>query len=303
MKIAICIVTFNRLAGLIRLINSLKGLEFKKSAYPNWLLIIVDNDINAPTKETVSMISRSYPRPIRYDIERNRGIASARNHAVRLAYDCDVVVFIDDDEVPDPNWLDELLNIQNQFNADIVAGPVLPIFDQDVPKWILKGGFFNRKRFNTGKLMKHAATGNMLVRTELLKKIPGPFDERFNFTGGEDTLFSILARKLDAMMVWANDAIVYEYNTKDRLTAKWILRRAWRLGLTISRVEQLTEGSFRIITLRFCKGVIRLLLGFITLLPRSIFFGLSGLVKSLQMIVKGTGEIFGLLGVLYQEYK
>ena len=39
------------------------------------------------------------------------------------------IAFIDNDEAPSPAWLDELLAGLAEYDAGVVAGPVLPMFE------------------------------------------------------------------------------------------------------------------------------------------------------------------------------
>ena len=127
------------------------------------------------SKEFVDGIKNSFSIPIIYGVEPEREIASARNRAVQLAGNVDFIAFIDDDEVADGRWLDELLAAQEKFGVDVVNGPVLPRFEQEVPPWVVRGRFYNRRRFPTGTLINWANTGNVLIKTSWLHAIPGPF--------------------------------------------------------------------------------------------------------------------------------
>jgi GT2 family glycosyltransferase len=47
---------------------------------------------------------------------------------IHAAASADSVAFVDDEEVPDPRWLQELLIVQSRYGANVVCGPVLPVF-------------------------------------------------------------------------------------------------------------------------------------------------------------------------------
>ena len=68
-------------------------------------------------------------RDARYVHEPRPGISHARNRGVAEAKG-DFVAFIDDDELPAPNWLESLLLTQRTYRADVVLGPVRPVFDR-----------------------------------------------------------------------------------------------------------------------------------------------------------------------------
>ena len=46
---------------------------------------------------------------------------------------------LDDDEYPDPHWLSEMIRVAQHHNADIVGGPVFPVFDTP-DHWLAKSG-------------------------------------------------------------------------------------------------------------------------------------------------------------------
>ena len=59
------------------------------------------------------------------------------NYLKRLPdYDPDFIVCIDDDEFPTPDWLNQLLLTITEIKADIVLGPVIPVFENKVSPYI-----------------------------------------------------------------------------------------------------------------------------------------------------------------------
>jgi succinoglycan biosynthesis protein ExoM len=301
-NIAVCIATYQRPVGLCRLLNSLRNLEFRRSPQPKWYVIIIDNDQEGSARKVVKEIRSSFPVPITYHIEATKGIASARNAAVKQAQGADFVAFIDDDELAEPNWLDELLFVQSQYQADVVQGPVLPKFEQDPPKWVARGRFYSWPRQLTGTKLKYAATNNVLIKVNWLHAFQGPFDVRLNLTGGSDTLFSVKIFQLGALGVWADDAVVHEVVPPNRMNASWIIRRKWRYGLTLATIDNLLKKPFHLKILRLMKGCYQILGSLIVFLPSVLFLGYTGVIKSLARFCYGWGEILGLFGVKYAEY-
>lgn len=301
--LAVCIATYKRTEGLHRLLESLRLQNFVHNEPPNWSIVVIDNDEEAPNEGLIKELSKEFPVSIIYGVQPKRGIASARNLAVELAGDVDYVAFIDDDEVADHDWLDTLLMGLIQYKADIVAGPVLPAFEVTPKEWILRGGFFDRPRHQTGEEIKLSGTGNMLVSQKWLCKWPGPFDERLNFIGGSDSLFFINAYRMGAKIIWVDEATVDEYNSPQRANLKWILKRNLRMGNTIVHVERISEEPIwkRIIRVIKCGG--HLFGGILLLIPYGLFFGFAGIVKSLCIFCRGVGELIGKLSFQYEIYK
>ncbi|MBW4631881.1 MAG: glycosyltransferase [Iphinoe sp. HA4291-MV1] len=305
MLISVCVATYQRPEGLERLLNGLNQLIFSKCETPDLEVIVVDNDSTGSAHAVCQSIEPEFKWPLKYYIELQRGISYTRNKAVAsISKDAEFVAFIDDDELPKQNWLEELLFVQQRNNADVVAGPVLPYFanKEDIPAWVVKGKFFEPSRYPTGYLLKIAFAGNVLVRVEIFRKIDKVFDERFALTGGEDTHFFMRIYRMGYKMVWANDAVAYEWIPESRTNVKWILRRGYRCWSTQSLCEREFYPSIMVFSMRACKGIGLISQG-LCLIPPSLLLGQHAIVRALLHICRGTGTLAGLAGIRYQEYK
>jgi glycosyltransferase involved in cell wall biosynthesis len=301
-SIIICISTFNRCDGLARLLKSLSNLKFKKNHPPDWGVVVVDNNSDCLAKGIVDHFQKDFPVQIYYGLETQQGIASSRNKAVNIAPQSEYIAFIDDDEIADEYWLDELLYVQKIYQADIVSGPVVPIFEEEPPNWIIRGGFYKRPRRKTGDNPKYIGTGNVLIKSEWLNRFPAPFDFRLNLTGGSDTLFFLKLRKLGAVNFWANDAIVHEMVSKNRMKVVWLIRRAFRSGYATVLIEKIIKDNFTVLIIRLLKSFYHMMISVLMLLPCIIKFGYAGIIKSIQMFSRGLGEIFAIVGGKFEEY-
>lgn len=301
LDVVVCIITFQRPNGLKRLLDSLSKLDFLAMEPPAWGIVVVDNDAKSSAQDIVDAIRVDFPVPIIYGVEPQQGIASARNKALSLAPACDFIAFIDDDEVAEPNWLDQLLLTQKAYQADIVTGPVLPDYEEAPPRWIIRGGFFNRRRLTTGTSVHFAATHNTLVKYEWTQNIDGPFDVRFNLTGGSDSHFSRRVIQQGGEIIWADEAIVREYNPPNRMSVSWLLQRSFRIAFTTAVIEKDLYSVF-VVLLRLIKAVYHIILGFVLIIPLLIYYGYAGIIKALQRVARGVGALYGLLGGQYEEY-
>ncbi len=189
--VTICIATFKRPLSLERLLESISRLKFEKIVDLGLQVVVVDNDVSGSARDIIRKWRKKMPWPLIFDIEPRRGIPFARNRLVELAVDTDFIAFVDDDEVVHDDWLEELLVVQDCYQADIVHGPVLSRFEVRPPEWVLKGGFFDRPRQKTGESIKYFATNNLLIRNSVLIGIEGPFEERLAHTGGSDLCLSL----------------------------------------------------------------------------------------------------------------
>lgn len=303
MLVSICIITYQRPEGLRQLLKAIDRLNFEQIDPPNIEVVVIDNDLAGSACEFCDQIKSEFKWRLTCGIESCRGISYARNHAFATAStEAEFIVTIDDDEVPEPQWLEELLLVQRKYDADVVAGPVLPLFPADAPNWVKKGGFFDLPRYQTGHRLQVAFAGNVLVRGEILRKLDRPFDERFALTGGEDSDLFMRLYQAGFKMVWANDAIAHESIPKTRTTIKYILQRGYRSYSTHSLLERELYPSFKIQSIRIMKGTALIALGILRLIP-SLFQGQHAFVKALRSICRGSGTMAGLLGIHYEEYR
>jgi GT2 family glycosyltransferase len=301
-RVALCVITYHRPAGLARLLGALQDLRLPGAA-PEIQLVVVDNDPEASARGVCDELGARLPFPVSYRVEKRRGIPQARNAALGAAMGtADFVAFLDDDEIPDPDWLAELLRVQRLYDADAVAGPSLSLFDAPPPRWIEEGGFFERPRWPTGRPLHAAFTGNVLVRTRSLAAMEALFDERLALTGSEDSEFFQRFARAGHRIVWCDTAVVHDSVPEACVNLGWILTRAYRSGAAEAYIERkLVPGpttAVRVLTHgAYCIAKGSLLLAVAA--PR----GRAAAAVALRLASFGAGRVGGLVGLLYPEYR
>jgi succinoglycan biosynthesis protein ExoM len=166
----------------------------------------------------------------------------------------------------------------------------------------VQGGFFERPRFATGERLTYARTSNALVTAELLRRWTPPFDERFGLTGGEDTHFFMRARLAGATMVWCDDAVVEEAVPASRVALGWLLRREYRRGNTLSLcLRELRPGAAPVVR-RVVAAFGRIGHG-LGLTATGAWRGRVAMIRGLQRVAYGLGQLTGLSGRAYEEYR
>ena len=306
MTVIVGIATYKRPEGLARLLKGINRLTFE-GPRPDLGVIVIDNDAAGSAASVCRQVRGDSSVPIEYRIEPKRGIAYARNAALDSARDrADFVAFIDDDEVPTPRWMDELLAVQQTYDADVVAGPVVTEFVDGVPEWVVRGRFFERPRFPTGHRRTHAFTGNVLMRGSMLREVGLSFDPRLALTGGEDSHFFRRLGAAGKCIVWADEAVVIEMTPASRARVGWLLRRAFRSGSTMAFIELDLAQSLAAQAWRFAvvvaKGATWKMIGLVVLVG-GLALGKHVAVRGLSYVAYGTGLLAGLLGARYQEYR
>jgi succinoglycan biosynthesis protein ExoM len=226
--ISVCVCTFRRpdlLAALLEALNAQRtdGLF-------TYEIIVADNDAARSADQTIRVFTSSSSVPVRYCVEPVANIARARNAAVANASGS-FIAFIDDDELPQPDWLLAMFRTVTTFRVTGVLGPVLARFQHEPAAWITKGSFFDRPRYATGRRITwpDARTGNALLSRQAFEGLQPPFRTEFA-TAGEDMDFFRRATDKGCTFVWCDEAPVFELVPPHRCTRRFLLRRALLRG-------------------------------------------------------------------------
>ena len=234
--IAILLATYRRERLLFQTLRSLNELRSGHA----FEVIVVDNDAAGHSARAVNEHRGEFDFPVRGVCEPRPGIAAARNRGLDESKDYDIVCFIDDDEVVDSEWLDEIIRPVLNAQADAVSGPVRSDYEVRIPRWAELGDFFSSPRIADGTRVKEAATNNLAISRSALDASTAPrFDDRFSESGGSDIFLSSQFTSAGNVIVWASEAWVSETVPSSRCTAQWIRTRAIRGGNTHGRVALL----------------------------------------------------------------
>lgn len=240
-SLAICICTYKRNELLAQLLGAVDKQLFSAMPVPDVLVIVTDNSPDADARELVEGHGGRWP--LRYIHEPAQGLSQVRNRCVQsVPEETDFIAMIDDDEEPSQYWLDQLLHVQLQTDADIVVGPVVPAFPEGTPDWLADTGFFLKPQNQRELCELHTdpppATCNVLLRHSLIADSPQPFDPAMSLSGGEDRLFFQDLKMRGARFVWAREALVTEYFSPGRATLGYLLREAYRRGWVAYPIKQ-----------------------------------------------------------------
>jgi len=215
----------------------------------NITVIVVDNDPERSASEVCSG-KHAGPFTLRYVHQPQRGLSNARNTALdaAAASGARFVAFIDDDQMADPVWLENLHWRLTESGADAAIGPVLPLFAKVPPAYMIEGGFFAISLPHPSGFTEDGYTGNSLLDRASGIAHDLRFDPRWNETGGEDTLFFKALLDRGGRIAWAQSAVVWESIPQNRASLGWLARRWYRTGtveahLGVSTTRDPGEGG------------------------------------------------------------
>lgn len=301
-KLTIGIPTYKRPIMLEKLLHSILSSHVDSSLLSYIDIVVVDNDAERTAEAVVAHWINNHPDSffhLHYFNYPIKGLANVRNEILKraLILEPDYIAFIDDDEYACPDWMNELTFTIVNNQADIVVGPVLPIFEQETSPAISSAFYFFR--YNDQEAIDFMYSGNVIMRARFLIDQQLIFDARFNTLGAEDTFFGVTALKKGAKIFWSNKAVAYEVVPEKRAKLSWLIKRKFRLANTYMYIL-LIEKQYGKIIKKVLVSFFFLFVGTLALIltPMGIkhrFFGILKISESLGALAK-------LFNINYQEY-
>ncbi len=253
-SISLIIPTYRRPRSLTRVMD---GVALQRDPGVPWEVIVVDNDPAASAASTIELIREKFPAPLTFVVEPRPGAGNARNRGMSLANGW-ITVFIDDDVVPEPEWLRELVTPILEGACQATGGRVT--LDPDVPRpsWFDEnriGGYLSR--FDLGPNVEpiradgYVLTANAAFLTRPLRATGG-FDERLGPRGRnplvcDDNLITRRFLAIGARILYVPTALVVHELPLERLTPQYLVRRAYAQGrsdwLLLDVLDELTRFS------------------------------------------------------------
>ncbi len=221
-----------------------------------WRLIVIDNDGDASSAETLRRFSHRLPLTIIRETRRgkNRALNRALNLLGPAVRGAELVVFTDDDVLPDPDWLRALQHAARQTpQAEIFGGAVTPAFPGSQPAWL--------KHFADRGTLLFAATdaregfcaptdvfgpnmavrGGVFARGLRFNEAIGPDGAASYAMGSESEFLNRLARH-GARAYFVERAHVRHIVRPQQLDPEWAVARARRHGRGHAQLR-LVEGG------------------------------------------------------------
>jgi len=233
--VALC--THDHADRLVRTLADLRELHLPEAP---WELLIVDN---ACSDTTPSLLAREqWPTgwQVRVVREEKLGLSNARNCALREARG-GYLIFVDDDETPEPDWLRAFERLIRDHAPDAFGGPIEVLFEGERPAWLtddLLGFLGQLSRADTAVPLTEPSTsfngGNFGVRRTACEQV-GAFDPALgrkgaDNTGGEEVDFYRRLLKGGFKVWWTPEAVIFHRIQATKLKRSYFLDLHYRQG-------------------------------------------------------------------------
>lgn len=276
MNASIVVCSYNRADSLRETLLALKAQDSPASC--QWEVVVVDNNSTDHTRSVVEQAQRGWPG-LRYEFESQQGLSHARNRGIACTKS-DVILFTDDDVLPEPDWLRATLCGMEKHGADACGGYIAPIWESPPPAWLTERfyGFLavRTEREDDYPILSASQTpfgANMAFRRTVFDQV-GPFDTSRGRKGnvlasGEDgEMFErILGAGLKA--VFLGQSRVHHKVESFRLTKRYFRKWRFQTSRNIAQSRGLA-GERRLLNIplfvfpQFLRAVARLIWGYLT---------------------------------------
>lgn len=248
--LSLCLSTYNRCGLLAVTLESLArqdGLRHVRE------LLIIDNNCTDATASVVADYAGRLPLTLLR--ESRQGLSHCRNRGI-AEFSGDLLLFLDDDVVLEPDWLSGYAAAVAAFpDADIFGGRIKPRYQDGKPRWLkddrlalLAGILVHLDLGEDVRLMASNEAGpfgaSFGIRRRLFDKVGGGFRADLGRVGmtpgrGEETEFFDRAAGVGAARVYVGNALCWHHTDPARLS----LPAIYRHGLAKGQAHAVVHGT------------------------------------------------------------
>lgn len=298
-SVVVCICTYNRPDALSRLLKALTDVA--NASLPNRRVdvLVVDDSESGNARDVVDLASAAFPGQIHYTHLAAGNVALARNEVIEKGSAiAPWMVWIDDDCVPDQQWLTELFEVQQRTNADVVTGHVVYTSPPGAPSWLHEQPFCDFTVYVDGEEPTFGTTANALVRTAFVQREGLRFRPALGQTGGEDMTFFHELREAGGLLRYAAKAVVYEELSESRQSFSYHAYRQLWLGNNMAEINRHTgEYSRSRLVLRGGRWAVQ---AWIDALSRLARREPPQFRWATALSLRGAGLVLGVAGVRFK---
>jgi len=234
--VALC--THNHADRLERTLADLRQIRMPKAA---WEFLVIDNGCRDATPGLLAQHAWPAGWEVRVVREDKLGLSNARNRAIAEARG-EYVIFMDDDETADPDWLCAFERLIEAERPDVFGGRIRVLFEQDYrPPWLtdeLLGFLGELNRSDAIAPLTDPSTsfygGNFGFRRVVCDSVGG-FDSMLgrkgtDNTGGEEVDFYRRLLKAGFKVWWTPEAVIHHRIQAVKLNRRYFLDLHYRQG-------------------------------------------------------------------------
>lgn len=239
-SISVVLSTRNRGQMLARVLEAHRRLLSPGVGYRH---VVVDNGSTDHTPALLAEAARTLPH-LAVLREPQPGKSRALNLALGGVLDSDLVVFTDDDALPEPDWLQRLwAAAAARPDTSLLGGTIRLSWPASPPAWLSEWGipldvcYAATTRHTDGPIAPQQLWGpNFAVRGHVLRE-GHRFNEDIgpNGTGkypmGCEVEFNTRLGELGHRAWFVSDAVVHHLVRSEQMTLPWVLQRAFSCGL------------------------------------------------------------------------
>jgi len=245
--VALC--THNHADRLVRTLADLPGLRPPEAP---WEFLVIDNGCRDGTPELLARHRWPEGWQVRVVREEKLGLSNARNRAIAEARG-DYVIFMDDDETADPDWLCAYERLIRAHAPDAFGGRIRVLFEDTRPAWLkdeLLGFLGELNRADEICPLTDPYTsfhgGNFGLHKRVCERV-GLFDDMLgrkgtDNTGGEEVDFYRRLLAAGFQVWWTPEAIIHHRIQAEKLTRGYFLDLHYRQG-RVEAIRRRGHGS------------------------------------------------------------
>jgi glucosyl-dolichyl phosphate glucuronosyltransferase len=238
---SVVVCTRNRARFLEATLDSVLAQEYPRDRYE---LVIVDNGSSDGTRALVERYLTTAPIPVSFHLEPQLGASFARNLGTERARH-EYIAFLDDDTVAVPGWLAAYDAAIRGHGAVAAGGPVEPALEPgfEPPAWWSDPRIRSifgldhtdpdpDERVVTIRWPLWLGCCNSIYSKRLLRFRTdcGPMGPRYRVA--QDTDLNVRLERAGVPIHYVRDARIRHRITADRLSRRFLLRRAYAAGMT-----------------------------------------------------------------------
>jgi glucosyl-dolichyl phosphate glucuronosyltransferase len=247
--LSIIICTFNREA-LLRLCLMALVPQIEKLTSDEVEVIVVQNNCTDNTAGLIREYESRYPW-FRGVQESRQGLSYARNRGVSESqgrYLC----FLDDDGMPNDQYVKNVLEVIRQHTPDIFGGPIYPYYTSSKPHWFKDELEIRKNAASTGFHDCRISGGNFIIQSELLKAL-GMFSSHFGMIGnkvrlGEERAVLEKYREQNPppnrRIFYSLESFIYHHVPTAKMRFGYIIKRGFASGKSAVLVKREHSKNF-----------------------------------------------------------